>query len=374
MTPTLKSVPTAVSTPTDSFEGAVPASSSKRKTTTAKTSPYFNLTFYFTTPTQTTTTPTKSTKKSTGKKTTVTEELSKRIDNTPVPKGKLGGASNIATGTQKVGGKQPEQPDIAKEKNLASLEALRDLTKRVEKMKFSIRKQQEELTAAHDKRIRRQELRECERREAAEAALSKKKTAEKQSEENKNKDTEQEDPIVISDSQQDPEVVEPTPPQGHQPSLTDSEIDKENRAVSPTNLDSDIEVPRGADTTVLDYTRLGLDVEFPDKSGISAVGEDLIDLSELDIRTIGKGNVTSDKVQNEIFRLFDSFLIDNKNIMELIANKLSNRATKNFQKEAGKLMGTKIAEENQQMITQVVELLANKDDKEMRNPNGQGSE
>ena len=61
--------------PTDSFEGAVPASSSKRKATTAKTSPYFNPTFQFTTPTQTTATLTKSTKKSTGKKTTVTGEL-----------------------------------------------------------------------------------------------------------------------------------------------------------------------------------------------------------------------------------------------------------------------------------------------------------
>ena len=50
--------------------------------------------------------------------------------------------------------------------------------------------------------------------------------------------------------------------------------------------------------------------------------------------------------------------------MELIANKLSKRVTKNFQKEAGKLMGTKIAEENQQMITQIVELLANKDNKD----------
>ena len=51
--------------------------------------------------------------------------------------------------------------------------------------------------------------------------------------------------------------------------------------------------------------------------------------------------------------------------MELIANKLSNRVTKNFQKEAGKFMGTKLAEENQKMITQIVKLLANKDDNEM---------
>ena len=188
---------------------------------------------------------------------------------------------------------------------------------------------------------------------------------EKQSEENKNNDTEQEDSSVIPDSQQDPEIVEPTPPQDHQLSLTDSEIDKENQVVSPTDIDSDIEVPRGADNTVLDYTGLGLDVEFPSKSGISAVGEDLIDFSELDIRIIDEGNITSDEVQNKIFRLFDRFLIDNKNVMELIANKLSNRVTKNFQKEAGKFMGTKIAEENQQMITQIVELLANKDDKEM---------
>ena len=140
VTPTSKSVPTAVSTPTSSFEGAVPASTSKRQDITTKTSPYFILTFHFTTATQTTTTLTESTKKSTGKKATVAEELSKRVDSTPVLKKKSGGASNIVTGTQKVGGKQPEQPDIAKEKNLASLEALRDLTKRVEKIKSSIRK------------------------------------------------------------------------------------------------------------------------------------------------------------------------------------------------------------------------------------------
>ena len=76
VTPTWRSVPTAVSTPTISFEGAVPASTSKRKDITTKTSPYFNPSFHFTTPTQTTTTSTELTKKSTGKKTTVAEELS----------------------------------------------------------------------------------------------------------------------------------------------------------------------------------------------------------------------------------------------------------------------------------------------------------
>ena len=107
VTPTSKSVPTAASTPTNSFEGAVPASTSKRKDITTKTSPYFNLTFHFTTPTQPTITSTELTKKSTGKKTTVTEDLSKRIDSTPVPKKRSGGASNIVSGIQKVGGKQP---------------------------------------------------------------------------------------------------------------------------------------------------------------------------------------------------------------------------------------------------------------------------
>ena len=140
VTPTSKSVPTAASNPTNSFEGVVPASTSKRKDITTKTSPYFNLTFHFTTPTQTTTTSTKLTKKSTGKKTTVTEELSKRVDSTPVPKKKSGGVSNIISGTQKVGGEQPEQSHVAREKNLASLEALRDLTKRVEKIKTNIKK------------------------------------------------------------------------------------------------------------------------------------------------------------------------------------------------------------------------------------------
>ena len=124
---------------------------------------------------------------------------------------------------------------------------------------------------AHEERIRRQELRECERREATEAAQSKRKTIEKKSEEKKKNSTEQEDSSVVPDSQQDPEVVETTPPQDHQPSLTDSEIDKENQVVSPIDIDSNIEVPRGADNTVLDYTGLGLDIEFPNKSGISAV-------------------------------------------------------------------------------------------------------
>ena len=68
VTPTSKSVPTAVSTPTNSFEGVVHASTSKRKDITTKTSPYFIPTFHFTTPTQTTTTLTKLTKKSTTKK------------------------------------------------------------------------------------------------------------------------------------------------------------------------------------------------------------------------------------------------------------------------------------------------------------------
>ena len=213
------------------------------------------------------------------------------------------------------------------------------------------------LTVAHEERIRRQELREHERKEDTEAAQSKRKIIEKQSTEKKKSSTEQEDSSAVPDSQQDPEVIEPTPPQDHQPSLTDSEVDKENRVVSPVDIDSNIEIPRGADNTVLDYTGLGLDIEFPNKSGISAVGEDLINFPELDIRPTDKHRTTLDEVQSEIFRLFDSFLIDNKNIMELIANKLSNRVTKNFQRE------TKIAEENQRMITQIIEFLANKDNK-----------
>ena len=254
--------------------------------------------------------------------------MSKRVGSTPVPKKKLGGASNITSRAQKVEDRQPEQPDVAKEKNLVSLEALRDLTKRVEKIKTNIKNWREELTVAHDERIRRQELRERERIKATEAAQSKRKTIEKQSEEKKKNSTEQEDSSAVPDSQQDPEVVEPTPPQDHQPSLTDSEIDKENWVVSPIDIDSNIEVPRWADNTVLHYTGLGLDIEFTNKSGISAVGEDLINFSELDIRPTEEDNITLDEVQSEIFRLFDSFLIDNKNIMELIVNKLSNRVTK----------------------------------------------
>ena len=143
--------------------------------------------------------------------------MSKRVDSTPVPKKKSGGASNITSGAQKIENKQPEQPDITREKNLASLEALRDVTKRVDKIKTNIRKQREELTAAHDERIIRQELREHERRKATEAAQSKRKTIEIQSEEKKKNSTEQEDSSVVPDSQQDPEVIEPTPPQDHQP-------------------------------------------------------------------------------------------------------------------------------------------------------------
>ena len=105
---------------------------------------------------------------------------------------------------------------------------------------------------------------------------------------------------------------------------------------------------------------------FPNRLETNAVGtdRDLIDLSELDIRSKGEGSIISDEACNEIFNLLDDFLIDNKNIMELIANKLCSRVTQNFQKEAGKLVGTKIAKENQQLITQLIELLANKDEQE----------
>ena len=71
-------------------------------------------------------------------------------------------------------------------------------------------------------------MRECERKEATEAVQSKRKIIEKQSTEKKKSSTEQEDSSAVPDSQQDPEVIEPTPPQDHQPSLTDSEVDKEN--------------------------------------------------------------------------------------------------------------------------------------------------
>ena len=48
----------------------------------------------------------------------------------------------------------------------------------------------------------------------------------------------------------------------------------------------------------------------------------------------------------------------------MIANKLCNKVSKNFQQEAGKLVGTKVAEENQQLITQLVNLLDNKNEQE----------
>ena len=57
----------------------------------------------------------------------------------------------------------------AKEKNIATLEALRDLTKRVEKIKLKVRNQQEELTASCDKRLRKKQIREQET-EAVEAS------------------------------------------------------------------------------------------------------------------------------------------------------------------------------------------------------------
>ena len=50
---------------------------------------------------------------------------------------------------------------------------------------------------------------------------------------------------------------------------------------------------------MLDYTGLGLEVEFPDKlkAGTSAAGRDFIDLSELDVGDIDEGSITSDEVQ-----------------------------------------------------------------------------
>ena len=54
--------------------------------------------------------------------------------------------------------------------------------------------------------------------------------------------------------------------------------------------------------TVLDYTGLGLDIEFPNKSGISAVEEDLISFPELDTRPTDEHRTTLDEIQSEIFK------------------------------------------------------------------------
>ena len=131
----------AACTPTEPFKSTVPASSSKRSTTRRKTSPYFKPTFQFTTPIQHATVSTKSTNKNTRKKSTVAEEISKRIDSAPELGQKTEGASNLATGMQKVGGTQSEWLSAAKEKNITSLEALKELTKMVEKIKFNVKKQ-----------------------------------------------------------------------------------------------------------------------------------------------------------------------------------------------------------------------------------------
>ena len=60
------------------------------------------------------------------------------------------------------------------------------------------------------------------------------------SKEVKKKDKEEEEPVDIPDSLSDPEVVELTPPQDHQPSLTNSKIETENKIVSPKGFESEI--------------------------------------------------------------------------------------------------------------------------------------
>ena len=88
-----------------------------------------------------------------------------------------------------------------------------------------------------------------------------------------------------------------------------------------------MKLPRAADTSLIDYTGLGIDVVFPDRidTSVITIKRDLIDLSELEIRllkSVDERSLTTENTSNKI-KLLDKFLPDN-DIMETSNEKLGN--------------------------------------------------
>ena len=62
-------------------------------------------------------------------------------------------------------------------------------------------------------------------------------------------------------------------------------------------------------------------------------------------------------VASEISKLFDEFLTDNPEVIDILVDTISKNINENFAKDAHKLLGTKIAAENRKFLTEILDLL-----------------
>ena len=65
-------------------------------------------------------------------------------------------------------------------------------------------------------------------------------------------------------------------------------------------------------------------------------------------------------VASEISKLFDEFLRDNLEVIDILVDTISKSINENFAKDAHKLLGTKIAAENRKFVTKILDLLKTK--------------
>ena len=348
--------PTATSTSNEQTGDTIMTKSNtnkqKREPKLGETSPSFPppKSYQFVTPDQTqeTNNPTKKTRKG-----TVAEETEKSTIGT-----KITTNSNSTGQTAKVNGQ-----------NLTKLETLRNVTKTVEKLKLEAKMQAEELDATHEERFRNKRVRgkdnvtknpsQYEKENSGVAIRSKEKAG------NENK------PIDISDSTLVQELSKHLS-QEHLPSLADIEINKEKRLVSPIGFESDIETPRAAEQTATDYTGISIDIPLIGKENVSGgfeiANKELINFSlskietpietEKLLSTDDTGTVPD--VASEISKLFDEFLRDNPEVIDILVDTISKNINENFAKDAHKLLGTKIAAENRKFLTEILDLLKTK--------------
>ena len=325
----------------------------KREPKLGETSPSFPppKSYQFVTPDQTQekNNPTKGTQKG-----TIAEETEKSTIGT-----KITTNSNSAGQTAKVN-----------RQNLTKLETLRNVTKTVGILKLEAKMQAEELDATHEERFRNKRVRgnvnvtkdpgQYEKDNSGVAIRSKEKAG------NENK------PIDISDSTLVQELSKQTLSQDHLLSLADTEIDKEKRLVSPIGFESDIETPRAAEQTATDYTGISIDIPLIGKENVSGgfenANKELINFSlsktETPIETekllSADDTGTVQDVASEISKLFDEFLRDNPEVIDILVGTISKSINENFAKDVHKLLGTKVAVENRKFVTEILDLLKTK--------------
>ena len=65
-------------------------------------------------------------------------------------------------------------------------------------------------------------------------------------------------------------------------------------------------------------------------------------------------------VASEISKLFDEFLTDNPEVIDILVDTISKSINENFAKDAHKLLRTKVAVENRKIVTEILDLLKTK--------------